>query len=143
MRYLSLFVFCTIVLLAAGCDSAGEGDPVPLPGTEWTLTAFVENGQTTDVGTSEITLSFDGEETIARGSSSINGYAGSYRIPNAGDSPRELRIRNVSSTRAMEREGSRYGEYLQLLEQIDRYRSDGEVLVLARGGKPVLAFEAR
>lgn len=141
-----------IALLAAGCDSSAftsldlidaDTDPVPLPGTAWTLTGFVEGDEVTDPGVSEITLSFNGEELSAHGSSSYNGYSGSYLTPNAGDSVRELAIYKVFSTRAGEPDGSRFEEYLQLLEQIDGYGSDGKTLVLTIAGKPVLTFEAR
>lgn len=125
---------------------AGEGQPQiagdwkQVAGRNWILERL--DGGPLEPG-SEVTISFSGESRIIQGQTDTGTYNGIYwfrsgsglRIAGlSSDSHRYLR----SPVLPMEQDG----RYLRLLEQVDAFRLDGEVLMLFVRGRPALVYLA-
>ncbi len=125
-----------LLALLAGCASAAGPDP-DLIGAEWVLVSIRREAP---VAKSRITLRFDDEG--AGGYGGCNWYGGAYEASNG-----KLEWKEMSSTLRACADGALTDQeraYLDALGTVERYRIEGDRLVLTDGGgEPVLELTRR
>ena len=130
--------FLVVLALVAAVAIIGLlalGRGAGLDGTAWTLTAW--SASSIDPGGHVVTLEFaDGR---IGGQAPVNSYGGEYAARGDGS----FETDEIVSTLMAGDEDAVAAEalFFSLLEQVDRYRVDGDVLTLLDGAGEVLVFE--
>ncbi|QGZ94411.1 Heat shock protein HslJ [Terricaulis silvestris] len=124
---------CMSALVAAACASLAPAPSSDLAGTRWAVRSI--NGQPTQIRTPSV--EFAVEDRIA-GGGGCNRYSGVYEAADGAIAVRALgRTEMACDTPVMRQEDA----FFTVLDDADRYRRDGEQLVITAedGGSLVLA----
>lgn len=115
------------------CAQAGGAATVPLEGRDWVLSRIEGQALATSRPPS---LRVDATAGKVAGFSGCNRYTGSATVSGA-----SLKFGPLAGTRMACVEGMELEQrYLALLAQTDRYRIEGDALVLLKGERALLAY---
>ena len=133
-----LFVVALAVLFTASCCPCRKSkapQSKSIVNTKWELVEL--QGKPVEAH-DNFFLTFNAEENRVSGRGDCNVLAGSYTSTEAG----KLQMMNVASTRMMCPNQSEEDAFMQMLETIDSFKIDGDLLMLLNKGKLVAIFKS-
>ncbi|MCX9157308.1 META domain-containing protein [Niveibacterium sp. 24ML] len=133
-RVLGLLAALGALGALGACAQAGGAGAVPLEGRDWVLKQI--EGQAVSSGRPP-SLRLDSAAGKVSGFSGCNRYTGSATVSGA-----KLKFGPLAGTRMACVEGMELEQrYLTLLAQTDRYRIEGDMLLLLSGDRTLLGYQ--
>lgn len=128
-----------VLWMAASCCSCRRGpskQTAPLTGTQWTL--IQEDGKLIDADGNYYII-IGTEEGQFNGRGDCNSLMGSYTLPAEG----KIDFQGIASTRAFCPNQAGEDRFFKMLEEVDSYEIDGNLLMLYTNGELTAIMEAQ